>query len=201
MKYKEKEKLWLTSIKELSKTDGWKFKGHFIFKVIGDLYFSSNFHVSMKENAISGWLGYKTMNIDNIFWDIIEEQPNKKMPLSFRGEAAFCVRSINYFQYKIDIKDESNPKSEIHNLLKSIDEKIIQKANNIKTLADFRAEMLENEKSNSVGIITSFIEQEQFDNALSKIKEYKNQDFSSGFRFGDKDFYDLAKEYCKKTTA
>ena len=198
MKYKEKEKLWLTNIKELSKKDGWKFKSHFTFKVIGDLYLSSNFYVSMKENAISGWLGYKTMNIDNVFWDIIDEQPNKKMPLSFRGEAAFCVRDINYFQYKIDVGNELNPNTEISNLLKSIDEQVLEKVNVIKTSEDFRIELLENEKTNSVGIVTSFIEQGQFENALSKIREYKNQDFSSGFGFGEKDFYDLAKEYCEK---
>ncbi len=73
MKYKEKEKLWLKSIKELCKTDGWKFKGYFIYKAVNDLFFSAYFYVSMKENAISGWIGYKSLNIDNIFWDIIDE--------------------------------------------------------------------------------------------------------------------------------
>jgi hypothetical protein len=201
MKYKEKEKLWLSNVKELSKTYGWKFKGGSVFKTIGDLYFRSGFDVSMIENAIDGYLCYKTMNIDNVFWDIIDEQPNKKMPLSFRGEAAFCVSGLYYFKYKIDIKDELNPKTEIDSLLKVIDEEVLGKVNTIKTLEDFRTEMMENEKSNSVGIVTSYIEQGNFKNALSKIEEYKDQGINSGFRFEGKDFYDLAKEYCEKTTA
>ena len=41
-------------------------------------------------------------------------------------------------------------------------------------------------------------EEREFDKALSKIKEYRANQFSSGFGFGDKDFYDLAKEYCEK---
>jgi hypothetical protein len=56
--------------------------------------------------------------------------------------------------------------------------------------------MLEDEESNSVGIITALIEQREIKSALSKINEYKTNEFNSGFRFGDKDFYGLAKEYC-----
>lgn len=73
MKYKEKEKLWLSKIKE-NKSKDWKFKGWFIFKNLNEFFFSSSFYVSLKENKISGYLGYKPMNIDNIFWDIIDEQ-------------------------------------------------------------------------------------------------------------------------------
>ena len=198
MKYKEKEKLWLKSIKALSKTDGWKFKGYFIYKVVNDLFFSAYFNVSMKENAISGWIGYKPLNIDNIFWDIIDEQPNKKMPLSFRAEAAFCVSELNYFQYKVGVNDELNPDSEIIELLQTIKEQVVLKSNKIKSLTDFQTELMENEKSNCVGIITSFVEQGQIENALHKIEDYKKNEINSGFGFGRKDFFDLAKEYCNK---
>jgi len=198
MTNKEKEKFWLKKVKELSKYDNWEFKSYFIFKAVNVHFFSSHFYVNGKLNEISGWLDYKPINIDNVFWDIIDEEPNKKMPLSFRGEAAFCVRRINYFDYKIYIKDLLNPEPEITQLLKTINNKVAEKSGNIKTLDDFRTEMLKEEKYNTVGIITSFIEEGQFDKALSKIKEYKANQFSSGFGFGDKDFYDLAKEYCEK---
>lgn len=199
MKYKEKEKLWLTTIKEKSKADAWKFKSHFIYKSFDNLFFSSTFYVSRIENAISGWLGYKTVNIDNVFWDIIDEQPNKKMPLSFRGEAAFCVRSINYFNYKVDIKDELNPDKELSELLRSINSKVSEKSKIVRTISEFQTDLLRGEKENSVGVITGYIEQGQIDNAVAKIKEYKSQRYNSGFRFEDnKDFYDLALDYCKK---
>ncbi len=196
MKYKEKQKLWLNNVKELSKVNEWKFKSYFIFKVVNDFFFSSTFYVSLKENSISGWLGYKPLNIDNVFWDIIDELPNKKMPLSFRAEAAFCVREINYYNYKIDINDELNPEIEIKEALNTIDKNVNDKTKRVKTLTDFQSEMLENEKLNSVGIITSLIEQRKFDDALGKINEYKKNNFNSGFNFENKDFYDLAKEYC-----
>lgn len=198
MKNKEKEKLWLKKVKELSKTDGWKFKRSFTFKTIDELYFSSSFYVSMRDSTISGWLGYKTLNIDNIFWDIIDEQGNKTMPLSFRSEAAFCVRNLNYFDYKIKIQDELNLESEIIDLLKSINEKVLEKASAIKSIIDFRNDLLKDEKRNCVGILTTFIEQKQFENALTKIKYYRERGINSGFGFGNKDFFDLTEEYIIK---
>jgi hypothetical protein len=196
MKNKEKEKLWLTKAKEHSKVRNWKFKSYFIFKVIDNLYFVSNFFIDPKENSISVWVEYKTVNIDNVFWDIIGKQANKNMPLSFRGEAAFCVRGLSFYEHKILLADELNPESEINELLLLIDRAVTTKASEVKTLTDYRTEMLQNEKRNTVGVITFFIEQGQFDNALMKIAEYKEQKLSSGFGFGDKDFYDLATEYC-----
>jgi hypothetical protein len=198
MKNKEKEKLWLTKVKEFSKVGNWKFKSYFIFKVIDNLYFSSNFFINAKENSISVWVEYKTVSIDNVFWDIIDEPANKNMPLSFRGEAAFCVRGLSFFEHKIYLKDELKPETEINELLSLIDNVVSEKAKEIKTSTDFRITMLSNEKANTVGVITSFIEQGQFENALLKISDYKKQKISSGFGFGDKDFYDLAKDYCEK---
>ena len=198
MKNKEKEKLWLTKVKEFSKIRNWKFKSYFIFKVIDNLYFASNFFIDPKGNSISVWIEYKTVNIDNVFWDIIGEQANKNMPLSFRGEAAFCVSGLSFYEHKILLAEELNPESEINELLLLIDRAVTTKANEVKTLTDFRNEMLQNEKRNTVGVITSFIEQGQFNNALMKIAEHKEQKLSSGFGFGDKDFYDLAKEYCEE---
>lgn len=112
MKYKEKEKLWLSKIKE-NKSKDWKFKGWFIFKNLNQYFFSASFYVSLKEDKISGYLGYKPMNIDDVFWDIIDEQPNKKMPLSFRGNVAFCVRKINFYKFNIEIKDVLQPEKNI----------------------------------------------------------------------------------------
>jgi len=65
-------------------------------------------------------------------------------------------------------------------------------------MTDFQTELMENEKSNCVGIITSLIEHGQIENALQKIDEYKKNKINSGFGFGSKDFFDLAKEYCNK---
>ena len=119
------------------------------------------------------------------------------MPLSFRSEATFCVREINFYKFNIEIEDESKPEKEIIELLTIIDKNVNDKINSIKTSNDFRLEMLVDENTNSVGIITSLIEEHKFNEALQKIKEYRENEFNSGFCFGDDDFYDLAEKYIK----
>ena len=200
MKYIEKEKLWTKIVREVCKSNGWKFKSYFAYKTVGEHFFCSFFFVRRKENVIYGSLGYKPMNIDNMFWDIINEPLCKKRPLSHRGDAIFCVREFSYFDYEIEIKDELNPKSEIEELLKRIDKQVVKKSNVTWNMTDFRNELLENEKFNTTGIITSFIEQGHFEKALSKIEEYRLKKIPAGLGFGDKDFYDVAKEYCEKNT-
>ena len=200
MKYSEKEKLWMKIVKEVSKTYGWKFRSFFVFKVVGKHFFCSYFFVRRGKNVIAGFSGYKPMNIDNVFWDIIDEPLFKEMPLSRRGDAVFCVREFSYFEYEIEIKDELNPKPEIEKLLKKIDKQVIIKSNNSRNMTEFRNDLLGNEKFNTTGIITSFIEQGHFEKALSKIEEYKLKKIPAGLGFGDKDFYDLAKEYCEEST-
>ena len=196
MKYKEKEKLWLSKIKQIKNND-WKFKSWFIFRNLNDFFYSASFYVSLKENKISGYLGFKPMNIDNVFWDIIDEKPNKKMPLSFRGEAAFCVREINFYKFNIEIEDVLNPEKEISDLLTKINQEVNLKKNEIRNVNDFKQELLKDEVTNTVGIITSFIEENKFSEALTKITEYRKKEYNSGFRFGDDDFYDLAEKYIK----
>lgn len=199
MKYKEKEKLWLSIIKDQSKAQDWKFKGYFIYKAIGDFFFSASFYVSRNENAISGYLDYKPLNIDNVFWDIIDEIPNKTRPLSFRAEAAFCVRELNLFRYEINIANEAYPQAEIDALLKTITTKVNEKLEKIKVSPNnFYEEMMENEKDNGTGIVTFLIEHGEFEKALIKIDEYKADKVKSGIGLGQKDFYDVAKEYCIK---
>jgi hypothetical protein len=199
MTNKEKEKFWLTTIKELAQNKGWKFKSYFIFKLNDNLFFSTVFFINPKTNELNASLGYKTYSIDNVFWDIINEEPNKKMPLSFRANAAFCVREFKILEEKIKIEDEEKPQNDISELIQAIELLTQKKCESIKSSKDFIQELFEHEEQHTVGIITGLIEQNLIENALAKISEYKAKNYSSGFGFEDnKDFYDLAKEYCQK---
>lgn len=83
MTNKEKEKLIFKNIKLLSKKQLWKFKSYFIFKVVNDFFYESNFYINSKENKISIWLAFKPFSIDNVFWDITDLNNNKKKAIKF----------------------------------------------------------------------------------------------------------------------
>lgn len=198
MHWKEKEKLWLNRVKDICTIDGWQFKNFFIYKQIDELYFTATFYASRNDNILSGWLEYKTYNIDNVFWDIVNIPANKKKPLSFRSEAAFSISAINIWEYEKNISNEKDPGKEIIALFKEICKKADTKVKKTRTAKAFHKDLEKDEELNSAGIITSLIEQKKYNTALVKIKEYKKQDISSGFGFGNKDFYDLAKSHCLK---
>ena len=121
MTNKEKEKLYLNSIKQESKKYSWKFKSYFTFKVVDNLYFVANFYIVPKTNNIHGWLAFKPFCLDDLFWEITDSIENSKLPLSFRGEAAFQVTADSIYDFDILIHNEEKPEIEIGKLLSEIE--------------------------------------------------------------------------------
>ncbi len=198
MTNKEKEKLYYNVIKQESKNFSWKFKSYFTFKVVDNLYFVANFYVVPKTNNIYGWLAFKPYCLDDLFWEITDSIENSKLPLSFRGEAAFQVTADSIYEFDITIINEEIPNAEINQLLTNIENEIEKHKKEYPTVETFLEKQLANENIHSVRILTSLINLEKYEEAESKIKEYRKNDISSGYGFGKKDYYDLAEEFCKK---
>jgi len=197
MTNKEKEKFFTQTIKKLSKAQKWKFKGYFIFKNINDLFFESNFYINPKTDNLQGNLAYKPFSLDNTFWKLTEMPENSKLPLSFRGDAAFRVSSFDIYKYDVQIKNIEKPEKEIQALLDTIDKKVDQIiAKNIR-IEDFH-DTLEKQNNNPVGVITCLMELEEYEKVLQKIDIYRKADIHSGYSFEGRDFYDLIEKTCNK---
>ena len=50
----QKEKEWITVIKQESKANDWKFKGWFAYKIIEDFFYHVTFYTSANTNSIHG---------------------------------------------------------------------------------------------------------------------------------------------------
>ena len=198
MKYRDKEKVVNQILKTKAKEIGWKFKGYFIHKVINNQFCIANFYLSRKEDLVNGWSSIKPYEIDNLFWEIIDEIPNKKMPQSFRGEAAFCVRATKLSEFSKEIDIANTPNKQLSNLLIDETDKLSDMAQQTKSIDDYLNISLADEKMNSVGIVTGLILSGKYDMANNKISEYRTKKIMSGFQFGDDDYYDLAEKYIKK---
>ena len=200
MTNKEKEKFYYNSIKQESKKYSWKFKTHFTYKVIQDLYFTSYFYVVPKENKIYGWLAFKPFSLDDLFWEITDSKENSKLPISFRGEAAFKIASDSIYEFNVTINNEDKPETEINILLSEIENKIAETEEKYPTIEKFLEKQYENEKTHSLGILTILIKLEKYEEAKNKITEFRNRKINSGYSVGNKDYYDLFEEYCVKKT-
>lgn len=118
MTNKEKEKIFFKAIKEVFKKKEWKFNSYFAFKSINDFLFNCDFFINPTENKIWVNLGFKPMILDDIFWEITEMSENKKMPLSFRSNAAFDISSFQILKFDLILKDTTILQRKFHKYYK-----------------------------------------------------------------------------------
>lgn len=198
---KQKEKDWNNLIKQEAKNFGWKFKSFFTYKSAKDFFYDVTFYTSGFDNSISGSLSFKPLIIDEKFWEIVDLIDNKKMPLSLRGNGAFVVSSKDVFDYKLKVVPESL-KVDIDNLFDRINLKVDELQSTIINLEAFISFIEQNPSKRSEWfdvdmLIVAFIVQQKYDKALSLLDYAKTNRGMCSWGFGDKDFYDLAIEYCQ----
>ena len=199
---KQKEKDWDSLIKQIAKTNGWKFKGWFAYKAINNFFYEANFYTSGIDNSLMGSLQFKPLIIDEVFWEIVGLADNKKMPLSFRGNGAFVIRSKNVFDFSQKVIPE-NLSADINKLFIKINNQIDTLQSTVTNVDDFVKYLEQNPDSendwfDSDLIIMTAIIQKKYDKVLSLLDYAKKEKKVCGFGFGDKDFYDLAREFSQK---
>ncbi len=124
------------------------------------------------------------------------------MPLSFRGNGAFVVSSKDVYDYKLKIVPETL-KADIKNLLDTINIKVDELSSSIVNLDNFVQYVEEHPSKRSEWfdsdlLIVSSIVQKDYDKTLSLLDYAKKTRGMCGWGFGDKDFYNLAIEYCQR---
>lgn len=199
---KQKEKDWNILIKQEGKRFGWKFKSFFSYKSAKDFFYDVTFYTSGSVNAISGSLSFKPLIIDETFWEIVNLLDNKRMPLSLRGNGAFVVNSINVFDYKLTVIPETL-KVEIDSLFHKLNLKVEELQSTIVDIDTFISFIEQNPSKRSEWfdvdmLIVAFIVKQNYEKALSLLDNAKKNRGMCSWSFGDKDFYDLAIEYCQK---
>jgi len=197
---KQKEKDLNTSIKNEAKNFGWKFKSFFTYKSINDFFYDATFY-TFGGDAISGTLSFKPLIIDEKFWEIVNLLDNKKMPLSLRGNGAFVINSKDVFDYNLKVVPE-NLIVDIDNLFDRLNLKVDELQSTIINLDTFISFVEQNPSKRSEWfdvdmLIVAFIVQQKYDRALSLLDYAKSNRGMCSWGFGDKDFYDLAIEYCQ----
>jgi len=199
---KQKEKEWNNIIKQRSIANGWRFKEWFAYKTIGGFFFEVNFYSSTNTNSITGSLKFKPLLIDTIFWEIIDLNENKKLPLSFRGNGAFVVGSKDVFDIQLEITGDTLQKN-VDNLFGTINNKTDELSSTVTSVDSFEqyVERFPNQRSEWFDVdllIVSYISQKKFEKALSLLDYAKQTRGMCNWSFDDKDFYDLATEFSLK---
>ena len=94
----------------IKKTD-WRKYQNSMFRVESSYFFDSNFYVYLIKNKTIFKLEVKPYETDNIFWEIMQMESNKKEPLSLRSNGSFVCSSLPIIEYEFD--DEGCTPTEI----------------------------------------------------------------------------------------
>ena len=201
-KNKQIEKNWDNLIKQIAKTNGWKFTGWFAYKALNNFFYEANFYTSGIDTSLRGSLQFKPLIIDEVFWEIVGLKDNNKMPLSFRGNGAFVIRSKNVFDYNLKVIPE-NLNNDINIIFDNINSQVDKLQTTISDIDSFVKYLEQNpdgddEWFDSDLIIMASIIQKKYDRVFSLLDYAKKEDKNCCFGFDDKDFYDLAREFCQR---
>jgi hypothetical protein len=123
------------------------------------------------------------------------------MPLSFRGNGAFVISSKGVFDFSQQVIPE-NLSTDIQKIFSNINNQVDKLQSTISDLDSFVKYVEQNPTGedqwfDSNLIIMASIIQKEYDKTLSLLDYAKKENKISGFGFGGKSFYDLAREYCQ----
>jgi len=199
MTKKEKEKIIFTEIKSISKTNNWRFKSYFVYKIKNDFLYSIFLFPDVKRMKLWGWICFKPNGVDDIFWEVIGEKRNIEFPLSYRIDCATNIYPITLKEFEIEINFEDTNK-QIEDLFENLENVVKDTANKYQTINDYITLLISQPKLDTTNLLTCLLMLGNFKAVLNKIEKLKSEDISPGFSYilDDKvNYYTLVEDYCQ----
>lgn len=195
--FADRRKAVLAEVKALARAAGWKYKGGGIFRAEGELFLEAIASVSRVEDAVRLTAGVKPLAADDAFWDIIGAPGNKGRPLSFRADAAFCVRPYRFHAERVALPDPADPRKGLEPGFASVLAASEAMSRALRDAAGFAARLLDDprlRRENMVALVCTLVALGRLGEAADLLREAKAERIHSGFGFeGGKDFFDLAR--------
>lgn len=91
--HKQRTKAFEGELKALAKGTGWRSAQGTLFRKHDDWFVSSTPTLAFQQGVVVRWTR-KPMEIDPLFWSIVDLEANNKMPLSFRDQGAWTIRPL-----------------------------------------------------------------------------------------------------------
>jgi hypothetical protein len=175
-----------------------------IYKLSDNFFVEVLLFASAKQDLISTIISFKPYDIDDLFWDIVGLQENKKLPLSFRARGAFVLEGSEIFRFDSEILLDK-PSESIKEILEITNKKVNKVLEKVKDIDSFISYVLQNKKPEEDWgeidlLIVIYIRENNFKEALRLLFDAKKRRGMCRYGFGEKNFYDLAIEYCQKFT-
>lgn len=124
------------SVSTVAKGTGWRCSQGVLFREIDDWFVYAELSVNRLRRETRMWVAVKPMQIDPIFWSIVDLEKNNLKPLSFRVFGAWTCKPPNFLDIEIA---EDNPDQLAQNMARSL---LSQADSCLPSIREFTAENL-----------------------------------------------------------
>ncbi|WP_191014154.1 hypothetical protein [Treponema zioleckii] len=192
---KAKEKECKELIKKVGRKYGMKNKLCVLFFTHENCFISIIYDLNPLNNLLMYRVGIKSLDYDDIYWDVIDMPEIKKQPLSFRALGVTAIASIPVIENTVRPLG-NNPEETINSILDEITEKVkkITKDIDLKFLEYIGDNKMENVKR----LFTVYIHMQRYDEARKLIEECMKDGYEDHFRSHGKTILELALDYLNK---
>ncbi len=163
----------------------WTLKNEMIYSIFPRAYIRE----SDLKPIIEIWIGYKPMWTDDLLWDILEMQTNKKEPNSLRVIGAFTMISVTYTKKSIELQSDDIEKvrsvlyAEIENFINSL---------TLMTEKMYINEIMTSKTISDIDKILIYIHQGNLEEARRLLKATSDR---GRFTIGNKSYKELVEKY------
>ena len=199
---KEYKKRIMKSIKKIAKKMGFHTIADYIYKKDDNLIIYALYWIDGNNKISFRWC-FKTIEIDNLFWDIFCMPENKEKSFSIRINGAFCCPPYIFWEERAyDIVNTENierMEEEIAVILGKNAEQVTKYLSEIiNNYSNFYEYMVARDDSDDLIKMLSYILLGEYKYVYKLAKQNIKNGESGGFENKGKDIYEYIKKYCRK---
>ena len=195
---KENEKIIINCVKKIAKQNHFKTISNCIYKTDGNLVIYAVVWATDNHTIAFRWC-IKTIELDDIFWDIFDMSDNKNERFSLRIEGAFCCPSYIFDEKVCEVENMERLEEIVGSFFLSEMKKVEEYTNNIRSeYGDFLSYIIKREDAYDLTKLLAHILLGEYEYVYKIVKSELKRGENGGFGNKGKNIYQYMEEYCRR---
>ncbi len=195
---KEKEKTIINCVKKIAKQNSFKTISNCIYRVDENWVIYAVIWAK-DENSIGFRWCIKTVELDDVFWDIFDMPDNKNERFSLRIVGAFCCPSYIFAEKEYKIEDMNLLEEQVNSFFLSEMEMVEEYIKNIRAnYGDFLLYIVERDNAEDLTKLLAYVLLGEYEYVYKTVKSELKKGEDGGFENRGKNIYEYMKKYCRR---
>jgi hypothetical protein len=193
---KKNEKIIIDCVKKIAKKNYFKTISNCIYKIDENLVIYAVLWVTNQNSIKFRWC-IKTVELDDIFWDIFDMAENKNERFSLRIIGAFCCPSYTFDETIYKIENRAVLEEQVNSFFLSELDKVEEYIKDIRAnYDDFLHYVIEREDADDLTKLLAYVLLGKYEYVYKVVKSELKKGENGGFGNRGKNIYEYMKEYC-----